>query len=97
MSKKRSNESEKLKSKKAKIRKNQTIVLDIEGTTTPISFVHDTLFPYIIDHIAKFLADNWNSAECQEHVKSLLELVEFSFILVSKGFRKQVCRIGSDY
>jgi enolase-phosphatase E1 len=24
----------------------QVVLLDIEGTTTPISFVYDTLFPY---------------------------------------------------
>ena len=28
------------------------IVLDIEGTTTPISFVHDVLFPYARTHLA---------------------------------------------
>ncbi len=28
------------------------ILLDIEGTTTPISFVHDVLFPYARTHLA---------------------------------------------
>jgi len=35
------------------------ILLDIEGTTTPISFVHEVLFPYartrVRDYLAKFL------------------------------------------
>ncbi|HTH36433.1 MAG TPA: acireductone synthase [Pyrinomonadaceae bacterium] len=34
------------------------ILLDIEGTTTPISFVHDTLFPYAKARIPGFILDN---------------------------------------
>ena len=33
------------------------ILLDIEGTTTPISFVHDVLFPYARAHAAEYLDD----------------------------------------
>lgn len=32
-------------------------LLDIEGTTTPISFVHQILFPYSRDRMAEFLAN----------------------------------------
>ena len=32
------------------------VLLDIEGTTTPISFVYDTLFPYARKHLRAFLA-----------------------------------------
>ena len=31
------------------------VLLDIEGTTTPISFVYDTLFPYARKHMRAFL------------------------------------------
>lgn len=31
------------------------VVLDIEGTTTPISFVYDVLFPYAREHLRAFL------------------------------------------
>ena len=31
------------------------ILLDIEGTTTPIAFVHDVLFTYARDHVREFL------------------------------------------
>ena len=34
------------------------ILLDIEGTTTPIAFVHDVLFGYARDHVREFLAAN---------------------------------------
>ena len=33
----------------------RTILLDIEGTTTPIAFVHDTLFPYARARVRSFL------------------------------------------
>ena len=31
------------------------VLLDIEGTTTSLSFVHDTLFPYAAAHLADFV------------------------------------------
>jgi enolase-phosphatase E1 len=33
------------------------ILLDIEGTTTPISFVYNTLFPYARQHAAEYVRD----------------------------------------
>ncbi len=35
------------------------ILLDIEGTTTPIDFVHQTLFPFSRHRIAGFVEQNW--------------------------------------
>jgi len=34
------------------------ILMDIEGTTTPISFVHDVLFPFSKSRLASFLHDH---------------------------------------
>lgn len=34
----------------------QAVVTDIEGTTSSISFVHETLFPYASRHLAAFVA-----------------------------------------
>ena len=36
------------------------ILLDIEGTTTPISFVYDVLFPFARAHVAEHLAEYFN-------------------------------------
>ena len=36
----------------------RAILLDIEGTTTPIAFVHEVLFSYARDHVKEFLANN---------------------------------------
>ena len=39
------------------------MLLDIEGTTTPIAFVHDVLFPYARTHLRDWLAAHAPSAE----------------------------------
>jgi enolase-phosphatase E1 len=39
------------------------VLLDIEGTTTPISFVFDILFPYARLHLANYLDQNADSPE----------------------------------
>lgn len=35
------------------------LLLDIEGTTTPISFVHDVLFPYAAQALEAYLSERW--------------------------------------
>jgi enolase-phosphatase E1 len=39
----------------------RAVVLDIEGTTTPVSFVYDVLFPFARRHAEAFLTREWNS------------------------------------
>ena len=39
------------------------ILLDIEGTTTPISFVYDVLFPFARARVKNYLAKHWESSE----------------------------------
>jgi enolase-phosphatase E1 len=41
----------------------RAILLDIEGTTTPISFVHDVLFPYARLHLSTYLEQHPDSPE----------------------------------
>jgi len=40
-----------------------TIITDIEGTTTPISFVHEVLFPFARENMSKFLAERAEDEE----------------------------------
>jgi 2,3-diketo-5-methylthio-1-phosphopentane phosphatase len=47
------------------------VLLDIEGTTTPVSFVYDILFPYARTHVETFLRANWSEPQ----VMSLLALM----------------------
>ena len=51
----------------------RAILLDIEGTTTPISFVHEVLFSYARTHVKNFLSANTNSAEVSADVALLRE------------------------
>ncbi|KAK2594444.1 enolase-phosphatase E1 [Conoideocrella luteorostrata] len=38
------------------------VVLDIEGTVCPITFVHDVLFPYAISSLPRYLDQHWDTA-----------------------------------
>jgi enolase-phosphatase E1 len=44
----------------------RAILLDIEGTTSSISYVHDVLFPYARRNLPAYLRDNWNKPETME-------------------------------
>ena len=49
----------------------RAIVLDIEGTTTPIAFVYDVLFPYARTHLREFLATEAGSPALQDALRQL--------------------------
>jgi len=53
-----------------------TLVLDIEGTTTPITFVKDILFPYIKEHLEDHLSAHWEEDECKQDVHLLKKQIE---------------------
>src|SRR5688572_24061788 len=41
----------------------RALLLDIEGTTTPIEFVYEVLFPYARAHAAEYVARNVDSVD----------------------------------
>lgn len=41
------------------------ILLDIEGTTSSISFVHDVMFPFVLQHLDAFLDEHQQRADVQ--------------------------------
>lgn len=45
----------------------RAVLLDIEGTICPISWVKDTLFPYAIEALPQVLAEKWNDPEFQPY------------------------------
>ena len=47
------------------------MVLDIEGTVTPLSFVKDKLFPYAAQHMEAFLEANHGRPEVHASLQSL--------------------------
>lgn len=52
------------------------LLLDIEGTTTPITFVKDILFPYIREHLEDHLSSHWEEDECKQDVHLLKKQIE---------------------
>lgn len=48
------------------------VLLDIEGTTTPISFVHEVLFPFARTHLRAYLHAHHDAPELADVVRRLL-------------------------
>lgn len=55
----------------------QAVVLDIEGTVAPISFVHEVMFPYAKKHLKAYLGKHWASQELQAELHQLQAAVSF--------------------
>jgi enolase-phosphatase E1 len=53
--------------------KIRAILLDIEGTTTPIDFVYQVLFPYAKSHAGEFLRRHGGSQDVSEDLMALCE------------------------
>ena len=51
----------------------QAVLLDIEGTVTPISFVHEILFPYAREHVNNYLSQHLQQPEVQADIQKLRE------------------------
>ncbi|KOC62060.1 Enolase-phosphatase E1 [Habropoda laboriosa] len=49
------------------------ILVDIEGTTTSISFVKDTLFPYVRENLKKYIETKWENEEFKQDFEKLKE------------------------
>jgi enolase-phosphatase E1 len=49
----------------------EAVVLDIEGTTTPIAFVYDVLFPFARRHLREHLRDRRTNEETRSAIRSL--------------------------
>ena len=41
----------------------RALLLDIEGTTTPVSFVYDVLFPYALEHLSPYVSSHIGQPE----------------------------------
>jgi enolase-phosphatase E1 len=52
------------------------ILLDIEGTTTDIDFVHKVLFPYAAERLEAFIKANGEKPEVQAAIRSVKETVQ---------------------
>ncbi|KAG0711162.1 Enolase-phosphatase E1 [Chionoecetes opilio] len=52
------------------------ILLDIEGTTTSISFVKNELFPYVRREVGAYLQSTWDTEDTRRDVAALTKLVQ---------------------
>ncbi|MEX2249057.1 MAG: acireductone synthase, partial [Parvibaculum sp.] len=52
----------------------RAVVTDIEGTTTPIAFVHEVLFPYARERLAGFVAAHGGETEVAAALAEAREL-----------------------
>ncbi|CDS10961.1 hypothetical protein LRAMOSA03226 [Lichtheimia ramosa] len=50
-----------------------TVILDIEGTITPITFVKDVLFPFVTRGLDAFLERTWGSEDLNQYIAQLRE------------------------
>jgi len=51
----------------------RVVLLDIEGTTTPIAFVHERLFGYARSHLPAYVTRHWSDAPVQDAIRQLNE------------------------
>src|SRR5258708_12707782 len=49
----------------------RSILLDIEGTVSPLAFVHEVLFPYARSHVRNFLREQFGSGEIAADLQAL--------------------------
>lgn len=49
------------------------VLLDIEGTTSSISFVYDVMFPYVRENVASFLDSDWEDPSVQACLPLLVD------------------------
>lgn len=47
------------------------ILMDIEGTTTAVSFIYDVLFPFARRELHQYVAENWHTKEVQKAAEYL--------------------------
>ena len=49
----------------------QYILMDVEGTTSSLAFVHEELFPFATRHLTDFIAENRNDPQVQECLEAV--------------------------
>ena len=74
-----------LKRARVGARQPKCVVLDIEGTVAPITFVTETLFPYAKSHLRSFLASTFEDPDTRKAVALLREQA----VLVGPPIRDQ--------
>lgn len=66
----------------------KVILLDIEGTTTPIDFVHETLFPFAKEKIGEYVAENLDAISLEIELLKKEYKKDFSDQIYGRSFRQ---------
>ena len=69
------------------------ILLDIEGTTSSISFVYDVMFPFVRRELNSYLLANWGSPELNRVVDSLVSEADGASLNSADLARDEVLRL----
>lgn len=75
----------------------KAILLDIEGTTTPIDFVHKTLFPYAKAHIGAFVEANFSEITTEIAQLKTEYKKDFANQLYGRDFREDSAETVVNY
>ncbi len=62
------------------MKKPKCILLDVEGTTSSISFVHDVMFPYARSRVASFLDAHWDDPSVTDCLPLLSQELEYDSV-----------------
>ena len=71
----------------------QGILLDIEGTTSSISFVYDEMFPFVRRELDSFLSGNWSDSEVQAACQQIVSDADGNCELTQTAIRDEVIRL----
>lgn len=52
---------------------SKAVLLDIEGTVTPVHFVYEVLFPYAQRKLQAYLESHWSDPNVQDDIEQLME------------------------
>ncbi len=52
-----------------KLQSIESVLLDIEGTVSPVSFVYDVLFPFARERASDFLNNHWDEPDTQKSLE----------------------------
>lgn len=66
----------------------KAILLDIEGTTTPIDFVHKTLFPFAKNKIGEYVAENFDAISLEIELLKKEYKKDFADQVYGRDFRE---------
>ena len=72
------------------------ILLDIEGTTSSISFVYDEMFPFVRRELNAFLEAEWNDPGVHAACERIVQDADGQCELTKECIAKEVIRLMDD-